>query len=230
MRFRLEIKRRCLTWSYSGKSTLVLCLLGLLEVDTGSISVDGIDLCRLPRSAIIDRCFIAIPQDPIMAADETLRYNIDPEGVFTDDQVISALKTTALWNPLSRADRAKRSPKENQESSKILLQKLATVPTLTPGRLQLLALSRAVLRQRGHSADTSPCVAKPILLLDEATSSLDDETEALFYKVIKDCFTDQGHTVIMISHRVGAAQSGLRKGIDVSIEMGGGTIQSITSA
>jgi ABC-type multidrug transport system fused ATPase/permease subunit len=214
----------------SGKSTLTLALLRLLELDAGSIVVDGLNLSQVSSSTVISQCFIAIPQEPIVATEDTLRYNLDPENLFTDGQVVSALETTTLWELLLPIDYARGSTSKDHGTSNILLQKLANLPISTPGRLQLLALSRAVLRQHHSIAQSAQMTLKPILLLDEVTSSLDDESEALVYKVIKENFTDRGHTVIMISHRVSVATEGLREGIDVSVEMRDGAIQNVTLA
>lgn len=77
--------------------------------------------------------------------------------------------------------------------------------------MQLLSLARAVLRTRfeatysDHTASNQP---KRILLLDEATSSLDPETDAIMQDVIREEFTERGHTVIAISHRLSVPSPG----------------------
>jgi ATP-binding cassette, subfamily C (CFTR/MRP), member 1 len=69
---------------------------------------------------------------------------------------------------------------------------------MSTGQTQLFALARAILRVE-HSPVTR---AKPILLLDEATSSVDGLTESTMRGIIKEVFTDNGHTVIEITHRL----------------------------
>jgi ATP-binding cassette subfamily C (CFTR/MRP) protein 1 len=64
-------------WLHSGKSTLLLTLLRLLDVKSGVIKVDGIDLSLVPRSLIRRRCFITVAQDPFLLAQASLRFNLD---------------------------------------------------------------------------------------------------------------------------------------------------------
>lgn len=61
----------------SGKSTLLLALLRLLDTQSGSIEVDGIDLSLVPLSTIRERCFITVTQDPFLLAQASLRFNLD---------------------------------------------------------------------------------------------------------------------------------------------------------
>jgi ABC-type multidrug transport system fused ATPase/permease subunit len=69
--------------------------------------------------------------------------------------------------------------------------------------------------------------AKPILLLDEATSSLDPETESVVQDIIQEEFTDKGHTVIIVAHRVSALAKGMRQGIDAVVWMKDGRIEKV---
>jgi len=69
-----------LTWirlRFSGKSTLMLTLLRLLDMKSGTIKVDGIDLSLVPRSLIRQRCFITVAQDPFILGQASLRFNLD---------------------------------------------------------------------------------------------------------------------------------------------------------
>ncbi|OKL64131.1 hypothetical protein UA08_00082 [Talaromyces atroroseus] len=52
----------------SGKSTLLLALLRLLDVKSRAIKVDGIDISLVPRSLVRQRCFITVIQDPFVLA------------------------------------------------------------------------------------------------------------------------------------------------------------------
>ncbi|KAH7255182.1 P-loop containing nucleoside triphosphate hydrolase protein [Fusarium redolens] len=174
----------------SGKSTLLLALLRLLDTQSGSIKVDGIDLSMVPLSAIRERCFITVTQDPFLLAQASLRFNLDPSGTLPDIIIFKALERTGLSGHFD--------PDQQRELVSILDEPLGSLPHMSTGQTQLFALARAILRVE-HSPVTR---AKPILLLDEATSSVDGLTESTMRGIIKEVFTDNGHTVIEITHRL----------------------------
>jgi len=222
----------------SGKSTFVLSLLRLLDPSSGSISVDGINISDVSRSTVRQKCFISVPQDPFLLADATLRFNVDPNEHYNDEEIVTALKNTQLWKQFSRTEQTGHQQPSSTEDpiitsnvAQILDSPLSSLPQLSTGQQQLLSLARAVLRAQPPAltfpyADHPISVeTRPILLLDEATSSLDEETEAMIYDIIQQEFTDKGHTVIAISHRLGALRKGWKKGRDVLLRMVEGRIE-----
>jgi ATP-binding cassette subfamily C (CFTR/MRP) protein 1 len=144
---------------HSGKSSLLLSLCRLIEIDSGSIIIDGVDLRTIPREVIRTR-ITAIPQDPFVLSD-SVRVNADTSGEASDDAIISALKKVQLWDAIQT-----RGGLDAQMKSQPLSQ----------GQQQLFCLARAMLRK------------SKILILDEATSNVDSETDALMQQIIREVF------------------------------------------
>ncbi|MCJ1360247.1 MAG: hypothetical protein MMC33_010250 [Icmadophila ericetorum] len=120
----------------SAKSSLLGILLRILEIDSGSIKIDGIDLASLSRETIRER-LITIPQDCFMLRG-CLRLNADPNGTASDSNIIAALTRVHLWDMLK--ERGGLSNKLDGHS-------------LSKGQQQLLALARAIWgRARGREA------------------------------------------------------------------------------
>ncbi|QDS72379.1 hypothetical protein FKW77_008421 [Venturia effusa] len=154
----------------SGKSTLILSLLRLISPSAGSILIDGIDISSI-RPSILRRRLTTVPQDPLTMTG-TIRSNVDPFGEHPDTEIISVATEFHIWSAL-----------ENRGG----LDATLLDQPLSQGEQQLLCLARAALRKSS------------VLILDEATSSLDDETDRLIQKVIKQKFADC--TVICVAHR-----------------------------
>jgi ATP-binding cassette, subfamily C (CFTR/MRP), member 1 len=84
--------------SSSGKSSLLLALLRLIEIDSGTIIIDGLDLHTIPRETIRTN-MIAIPQDPFVMS-ETVHINADPSRTHPDFAIITALSKVHVWDTI----------------------------------------------------------------------------------------------------------------------------------
>lgn len=107
------------------------------------------------------------------------------------------------------------------------------------GQTQLLALTRALLQlQAASEAGDGPVAGdppghrgrKPVVLLDEVTAALDPDTEAVVYDVIRDEVVDKGHTVIMVSHKLGAYAHRMRRGRDKVVWIRDGQVERVQTA
>ncbi|KAI1461835.1 ABC transporter [Annulohypoxylon moriforme] len=192
----------------SGKSSLLLTLLRLLDTKSGSIEVDGVNVGLVPRSVIRERCFVTVPQESLLFNQESLRFNVDPAETLSNDTIIEVLSRVSLWQHFNSIIDRDEPVDSIASSHPILDRALTSLPPLSVGQRQLLALARALLQV--YVISTSG--AKPIILLDEATSSLDSSTEKVVLDIIDEELASKGHTIIMVAHRVGAALSHLRKG------------------
>ena len=145
----------------SGKSTLLSTLLRLLDLDSGTIFIDGLDLQTVKREEIRTR-LVTIPQDPFII-NETVRVNADPSGSVSDSVIIEALSKVELLEAVNS-----RGGLDAQMKSQ----------PLSHGEQQLFCLTRALMRK------------SKILILDEATSNVDCATDQLMQKIIRTGFKE----------------------------------------
>ena len=176
--------------SGSGKSTLISALLRLLDLSSGSISIDGIDISYLPRQETRSR-LIALPQDSYLLAG-TVRYNVDPLKACSDQDIEDALAKVDLYHLVEGAGG---------------LDATLTEEMLSHGQGQLLCLARAMLRkgcilvldEATARFVTSPYQLKTYLLTS-SQSSVDVKTDSLMQRLIRTEF--RGYTVIAVAHRL----------------------------
>jgi len=159
----------------SGKSSLLMTLLRLLDFNEGEIFIDDLPLSKIPRADLRER-MVAIPQDPFLLS-ASARLNADPSGTVDDDLIIHVLSKVGLWSLI--------------EARGGLDIDMLEQP-LSQGQQQLFCLARAMVK-KGQSD-------LKILVLDEATSNVDNATDALMQKLIREEF--HGCTIIAVAHRL----------------------------
>ncbi|MBP5974563.1 ABC transporter ATP-binding protein [Brasilonema sp. CT11] len=167
----------------SGKSTLVKLLLRLYEVQSGTMTLDGIDIQQLELRDL-RRCIGLVSQDVFLfhgSIAENIAY-----GSFdaSDDQIITAAKIA-----------------EAHEFIMQLPQGYETIvgergQKLSGGQRQRIAIARAILKN------------PPILILDEATSAVDNETEAAIQRSLEHITVNR--TTIAIAHRLSTIRNASR--------------------
>ncbi|XP_056233491.1 ATP-binding cassette sub-family C member 12-like [Seriola aureovittata] len=158
----------------SGKSSLAAALFRLVEPAAGRILIDGVDITSISLSDLRRKLSI-IPQDPVLFTG-TVRYNLDPFSVHSDEEVWAALEKTYMKDTVSGLDGKLQAELTQDEG------------TVSAGQRQLMCLSRALLRN------------SKIILLDEASASVDAETDSLIQITIRDSF--QHCTTLTIAHRI----------------------------
>ena len=167
----------------AGKSTLLNAVAGVWPVDSGSISIGGTDVTRLPehkRARYIGRVF----QDPMMGTAATMQID--------ENLALAARrgKGRTLRPGITRSERERY-----QELLKILdlgLEDRLTskVGLLSGGQRQALTLLMATLQ-------------KPrLLLLDEHTAALDPKTAAKVLDATERIVNKDRLTTLMITHNM----------------------------
>ena len=87
----------------AGKSTICLALCRIVEAAAGQILIGDVDISKISLENL--RASIAIiPQDPTLFED-TLRYNLDPEGTVSDQQLLDLLNQASLDALIARDDK-----------------------------------------------------------------------------------------------------------------------------
>ncbi|KAK6213368.1 hypothetical protein QIS74_09370 [Colletotrichum tabaci] len=145
--------------SGSGKSSLLLSLLRLIDCSEGKILIDNIDTSTMPRELLRQR-LNALPQEPPFFTG-SIRLNCDPQGAASDEDIIDALRTVGLWEVIE---------------GKGGLTAEFTNDFFSHGQKQVFCLARGIL-----------CPSK-IVVMDEATSSVDVDTEKKMIEVIRKRF------------------------------------------
>uniref|UniRef100_A0ACD6A5A1 Uncharacterized protein n=1 Tax=Avena sativa TaxID=4498 RepID=A0ACD6A5A1_AVESA len=158
----------------SGKTTLIGALFRLVEPAEGKIIIDSVDISTIGLHDLRSRLGI-IPQDPTLFQG-TIRYNLDPLGQFSDQQIWEVLDKCQLVEAIQDKEHGLDSHVVEDGSN------------WSMGQRQLFCLGRALLRR---------C---RILVLDEATASIDNATDAVLQTTIR---TEFKHcTVITVAHRI----------------------------
>ncbi|MDC4232287.1 ABC transporter ATP-binding protein/permease [Actinomyces sp. B33] len=159
----------------AGKTTLVNLLMRFYELDSGRITLDGVDIADLDADVL--RSHIGMVLQDAWVFDGTIEDNIafGAEGA-TREEVVEAARQTA-------SDRLIRQLPHGYET-----RVSDETDSVSQGERQLMTIARAF-------------VSRPdILILDEATSSVDTRTEVLVQQAMDRL--RQGRTAFVIAHRL----------------------------
>ena len=167
----------------AGKSTMLNAVAGTIQVDTGSIVLDGKDITRLPefkRAAYLGRVF----QDPMMGTAATMQ--IEENLAMADRRG----KRRTLRSGITAEDRERYREQLRVLDLGLEDRMTAKVGLLSGGQRQALTLLMATLQ-------------KPeLLLLDEHTAALDPKTAAKVLEATQRIVEKAHLTTMMITHNM----------------------------
>ena len=170
----------------SGKSTIIKLMLGLYEIESGQILINGYPMSDYDMRDVrklFSALFQSFVQYPL-----TLRENIalsSLERMDYSDEIEGALTQSGVYEDIK--------PKlENGLDSFMTRQFDDKGTELSRGQWQKIVLSRAYFKNA------------PIIILDEPSAALDAEAEDKIFKNFE--AISDGKTGIMISHRISSAR------------------------
>ncbi|CAF1052401.1 unnamed protein product [Adineta ricciae] len=160
----------------AGKSSLFKGLFRFVHRSNidGTILIDDIDISRITLAQLRSHLSV-IPQQPILFSG-TLRYNLDPCHLYSDEQCWAVLEDVQL----------KQFVHEQSNGLEMMINEGGS--NLSAGQCQLICIARVILKK------------SKIILIDEATANIDYKTDEIIQQVIAKTFQDQ--TILTIAHRL----------------------------
>lgn len=171
--------------SGSGKSTFLRCINHLETMDSGSITVDGVQIgyvrkggtlteasyaetaCQRHRIGMVFQSFNLFPHMTVL--ENVMEV---PVRVHKEDPVVVRERALKLLAKVGLADKASEYPRR-----------------LSGGQQQRVSIARAL------------CISPDLLLFDEPTSALDPELVGDVLATIRD-LADGGYTMIIVTHEI----------------------------
>ena len=164
----------------AGKTTIINLVNRFYEINSGSITYDGIDIRDIKKDDLRRSLSMVIQDTHLFTGTiaDNIRYGrLDA----TDGDVVNAAKVANAHSFIRRLPQGYDTVLHSDGSN------------LSQGQRQLLAIARAAISR------------PPVLILDEATSSIDTRTEKLIEKGM-DALRD-GRTVFVIAHRLSTVRN-----------------------
>jgi subfamily B ATP-binding cassette protein MsbA len=161
--------------SGAGKTTLVNLLPRFYELTSGSIRIDGVDICEVTIRSLREQIAM-VAQENILFHDTVWNNICYGLTSVPKDRVVAAAQAALAHDFIT----------ELPQQYDTVIGERGT--RLSGGQRQRIAIARAILKD------------SPILILDEATSELDAESEMYVQKALANLMV--GRTTFVIAHRL----------------------------
>ena len=158
----------------AGKSSILQVLFRLVNPEKGTVYLDGVDYMKIGLQNLRKQLSV-IPQTPVLFT-ASIRDNLDPFKLSTDEELIQALEEVQLKDIILEYENG------------LYTEVRGDGITLSAGQKQLLCLARVVIRKN------------KIIMMDEATANVDNETDRIIQETIKNKF--ETSTLLVIAHRI----------------------------
>lgn len=158
----------------AGKTTMVNLLMKFYEVNSGSISIDGVPVSELTRQNI-HSLFCMVLQDSWLFEGTIMENIVYSNKDATDEEVKNACKAAGVDHFIRTLPKGYDTVLDEEAG-------------LSAGQKQLITIARAMVENA------------PLLILDEATSSVDTRTEVLIQEAMDRLMA--GKTSFVIAHRL----------------------------
>ncbi len=164
----------------AGKTTITNLITRFYDINSGKITVDGIDINDISRKCLRENIAVVLQDTHLFTGTvmENIRYG---RLNATDEEVIQAAKTSSAHSFIMNLPQGYETVLEGDGAN------------LSQGQRQLLNIARAALSKA------------PILVLDEATSSVDTKTEKKINEGMDALMKDR--TTFVIAHRLSTVRN-----------------------
>ena len=164
----------------AGKTTITNLLNRFYDIESGSITIDGIDISAYKRDSLRENIAMVLQDTHLFTGTimENIRYG-RPDA--TDEEVVAAAKTASAHSFIMRLEHGYDTVLEGDGAN------------LSQGQRQLLNIARAAISKA------------PILVLDEATSSVDTRTERHIERGMDRLMKNR--TTFVIAHRLSTVRN-----------------------